>query len=83
MEQSLSDKIRIGTFLCTVLVVLRHSLNLQAFDLTKQSDSLAFYHIVCDYRGCFCSPESIKQPLLELGLQPPRNRRCRRHVSRI
>ncbi len=43
MEQSLSDKIRIGTFLCTVLVVLRHSLNLQAFDLTKQSDSLAFF----------------------------------------
>lgn len=35
MNKILSDKIRIISFLCTVLVVFRHSLNLQAFGLSS------------------------------------------------
>lgn len=41
MDQSLSDKIKVGSFLGTVLVVLRHSLNLQAFGLTNGNGALA------------------------------------------
>ena len=43
MEQSLSDKIKIGSFLCTVLVVLRHSLNLQAFGLINDNGTLTTF----------------------------------------
>lgn len=43
MDLSLSDKIKVGSFLCTVLVVLRHSLNLQAFGLTNGNGALAPY----------------------------------------
>lgn len=43
MEQLLSDKIKVGGFLCTMLVVLRHSLNLQAFGLTNGSGTLTTF----------------------------------------
>lgn len=43
MEQSLSDKIKVGSFLCTMLVVLRHSLNLQAFGLTNGNGALVTF----------------------------------------
>ncbi|MFA4047521.1 acyltransferase family protein [Prevotella sp. PCHR] len=43
MTKELSDKIRIGTFVCTVLVVWRHAMNLRAFDLTSDNGSLAFF----------------------------------------
>lgn len=35
MNKILSDKIRVISFLCTVMVVFRHSLNLQAFGLSS------------------------------------------------
>ena len=43
MEQTLSNKIKIGGVLCTILVVLRHSLNLQAFGLTNGNGALAVF----------------------------------------
>lgn len=42
IEQSLSDKIKIGGLLCTVLVVLRHSFNLQAFGLANSNGVATF-----------------------------------------
>ena len=38
MNKILSDKIRIISFLCTVMVVFRHSLNLQAFGLSSDGN---------------------------------------------
>lgn len=39
MDKILSDKIKITSFLCTVMVVFRHGLNLQAFGLTSHATS--------------------------------------------
>lgn len=42
IDKQLSEKIRIGSFLCTFLVILRHSLNLQAFGFTESNNLLSF-----------------------------------------
>lgn len=34
-DRQISDKIRIGSFVCTILVIVRHSLNLQAFGFVE------------------------------------------------
>lgn len=40
IEKQLSDKIKIGSQICTLGVVFRHSLNLQAFGISEFSPSM-------------------------------------------
>lgn len=43
IEKQLSDKIKIGSLICTFGVVFRHSLNLQAFGISEFSPSILTY----------------------------------------
>ena len=46
VDRQLSDKIRIASFVCTFFVIVRHSLNLQAFGITDKPPSLLTF---CEY----------------------------------
>lgn len=43
MDKVLSDKMRVVGFLCTVMVVFRHALNLQAFGIDSMGRSYASF----------------------------------------